>query len=257
MRSHKYISNLSLQVSQNSANLTSMEKDMVQKLLQQRSLFTYKTFTIAYISKTLNVSSTSLHRLSRKLGYSSFAFLKEDYFAKAQEVETQEDQDDFELRLSNTCHLVKQALSEEMIDTIVNAKRITLYGMGVSSLVAKIYQTKMSLMGVPTQQYDDSRFMRISSHQLNAEDDVVIVLSRSGCPPELIEVLSIVNENQVPSIIITEMKDSPLESLASYVIYTMYSQDNDNAIDTRIHTHIAMDILMERVIKKIRKRSEE
>ena len=71
---YKHVSNLSLHISQNSSELTPMETNMLQELLKQRDHFTFGQFTIAYVSEKLNVSTTSLHRLSKKLGYSSLYF---------------------------------------------------------------------------------------------------------------------------------------------------------------------------------------
>lgn len=249
MNSHKYISNLSLHVSEHSSDLTAMERDMIQKLIKERHQFTYKSFTIANIAETLNVSSTSLHRLSQKLGYPSFALLKEDYFTRPQEVKDGIEQNDLESAISTTCRLVEQELTSDMLNTILFAKRVTIYGMGISSMIAKIYQNKLSLFGIPTQEYNDSRFMRISANALRQEEDAIIILSRSGRPPELIEVLLEANNRNVSSILITEAQGSPLENMATYVLHTAYAQDLDDNIDTRIHTHIAMDMLIDRVIQ--------
>lgn len=255
MNPHKYISNLSLHVSANSTSLTAMEKDMVQKLMKHRQSFTYKSFTIAHISETLNVSSTSLHRLSRKLGYPSFALLKEDYFTVPQAVAVEKQPvHHYETGLAATCSLVREALQDELVQTMVDAKRVTIYGMGISGYIAKIFRMKLELAGILAQQYDDSRFMRISSRNLKKDQDTIIILSRSGCPPELIEVAMEANKHEVPSILISEAQESPLESMATYVIHTAMVSDPDESIDTRIHAHIAMDMLMERVVE-LRKRS--
>lgn len=257
MDQHKYISKLSLHISENSHQLTLMEKDMIQKLMCSKSLFTYKNFTIAHISELLNVSSTSLHRLSKKLGYASFALLKEDYFAGESVCQPKQGQKEYETLIMTTISLVKEALSEKLLDSFSKAKRISMYGMGMSSFLTDIYQIKLDLMGITARSFDDSRFMRISARQLNKEEDVIILLSRSGKPPELINVLIEANKREVTSVLISEARNSPLEAMASYVIHVADVQDEDDRIDGRVHTHIALDLLVEAILLKRKTMYEE
>lgn len=258
MNRHKNISNLSLAISTHIHELSAMEKEMVQQIMKNRSLFTYKSFTIANIAEQLNVSSTSLHRVSKKLGYESFTLFKEDYFAK-QEMDQQEENEhhDYLDMLSTTYRLVKRGISNEMIEQLASARRITIYGMGMSSYLAKMFQIKLQLAGILCEQYDDSRYMRISSQNLRPQEDMIIILSRSGRPPELVETITAANALKVPSILITEQESSPLSGMATYVLYTAYTSDSDQSLDTRVTTHIAMDVLIRSLLKEKKKANEK
>lgn len=240
---YKHVSNLSLHISQNSSELTPMETNMLQELLKQRDHFTFDQFTIAYVSEKLNVSTTSLHRLSKKLGYSSFTLMKEDYFANIELTDEKDVVHSYQTMILDTYRFVKKAINRSMLESLANAQRITIYGMGMSRYIAKIFEIKLKLAGFFVQAYDDSRFMKLSSQSLEEGKDVVIVLSRSGCPPELIGAMFEVNKRSVQSILITEVNSSPIESMATYVVHTSYALDSDNDIDTRVNTHIALDIL--------------
>ena len=255
MNQHKHISNLSFNISTHSASLTAMEKAMIQELIKKRYLFTYQSFTLANIAETLNVSSTSLHRLSKKLGYASFTLLKEDYFEITEDHSSHTYPSDYRMMLANTYDMVERTITDEMITLLVQAKNIIIYGMGMSSFLGKMFQIKLQLMGISTQQYDDSRYMRVSSKQLNANEDVIVLLSRSGKPPELIEVMVEANKRNVASILITETPDSPLAGMARYVIYTANVNDCDDAIDTRVHVHIAMDLIVNACALELKKRN--
>ena len=59
-------------ISENSKYLTKLEKELLQLLLENSALFKYDNFTIANISEKFSISNTSVHRLSKKLGYKSF-----------------------------------------------------------------------------------------------------------------------------------------------------------------------------------------
>ena len=248
---HKHISKFSLHISTNYESLTPLEKNMLADLSKRKEEFNYDNFTIAHISEVLNASTTSLHRLSKKLGYASFKIMKEDFFAdRAGTHETNESENNYLSMINNSYYLVKNNISTKMLEVLSQEKRIVIYGMGMNSYVAKIFEIKLQLLGISSQHYDDSRFMKLSSHSLNKEEDVVIVLSRTGCPPELIEVMLEVNKRDIPSVLITEVDSSPIESMSTYVIHTSYAIDLDDDIDTRINTHIALDVLIREMLNK-------
>ena len=170
--------------------LTKLEKELLQLLLENKSKFTYDTFTIMNISEEFNISSTSVHRLSKKLGYKSFIQFKDEYFEKDKQEDDSifmPDDKEFIENMLDTYKLVKQANIGEIIDKMLKCKRITIYGMGMSNYLGKIFQIKLQLLGIPAEQHDDSRFMRLSSKILKKDEDLVFVLSRGGETPELLE----------------------------------------------------------------------
>ena len=230
-------------ISENSKYLTKLEKELLQLLLENSTLFTYDSFTIANISEKFSVSNTSVHRLSKKLGYKSFIQFKDDYFRRDELEETKPsiDDTDFVNLMLDTYKLIKEADIDEIVDKMMKCKRITIYGMGMSNYLGKIFQIKLQLLGIPAEQHDDSRFMRLSSRILNKDDDLVFMLSRSGETPELLEVLVETNLRGVDVVLITESRNSTFEKLCKYKVYTAYTQDSDSNIDTRLNFHIAMD----------------
>ena len=176
-------------ISVNAKYLTKLEKELLQLLLENKSKFTYDTFTIINISEEFNISSTSVHRLSKKLGYKSFIQFKDEYFEK----DKQEDESilmpedkEFIENMLDTYKLVKQSNIDEIVSKMLKCKRITIYGMGMSNYLGKMFQIKLQLLGIPAEQHDDSRFMRLSSRILKKDEDLVFVLSRGGETPELL-----------------------------------------------------------------------
>lgn len=239
-------------ISENSKYLTKLEKELLQLLLENSTLFTYDSFTIANISERFSVSNTSVHRLSKKLGYKSFIQFKDDYFRREELEETKPsiDDTDFVNLMLDTYKLIKEADIDEIVDKMMKCKRITIYGMGMSNYLGKIFQIKLQLLGIPAEQHDDSRFMRLSSRILNKDDDLVFMLSRSGETPELLEVLVETNLRGVDVVLITESRNSTFEKLCKYKVYTAYTQDSDSNIDTRLNFHIAMDYIIKKFIEK-------
>lgn len=248
--------NLNKRISLNAKHLTKLEKDLLQGLLEGKSKFTYKKFTISNIAKEFLVSNTSVHRLSEKLGYDSFIQFKDDYFKKNEnEIDESSVRDnDFVNLMIDTYSLVSESINDEIIDKMNTCKKINIYGMGMSNYLGKIFQIKLQLLGIPAEQHDDSRFMRLSSRILKKEDDLVIILSRSGETPELLEVLVEANLREIDVVLITETRGSTFERMCKYKIYTGCTQDSDADIDTRLNFHIAMDMLIKRFIEKYKKK---
>ncbi|CEO32298.1 RpiR family transcriptional regulator [[Clostridium] sordellii] len=248
--------NLNKRISLNAKHLTKLEKDLLQGLLEGKSKFTYKKFTISNIAKEFLVSNTSVHRLSEKLGYDSFIQFKDDYFKKNEnEIDESSVKDnDFVNLMIDTYSLVSESINDEIIDKMNSCKKINIYGMGMSNYLGKIFQIKLQLLGIPAEQHDDSRFMRLSSRILKKEDDLVIILSRSGETTELLEVLVEANLREIDVVLITETRGSTFERMCKYKIYTGCTQDSDADIDTRLNFHIAMDMLIKRFIEKYKKK---
>ena len=248
--------NLNKRISLNAKHLTKLEKDLLQGLLEGKSKFNYKKFTISNIAKEFLVSNTSVHRLSEKLGYDSFIQFKDDYFKKNEnEIDESSIKDnDFVNLMIDTYSLVSESINDEIIDKMNSCKKINIYGMGMSNYLGKIFQIKLQLLGIPAEQHDDSRFMRLSSRILKKEDDLVIILSRSGETPELLEVLVEANLREIDVVLITETRGSTFERMCKYKIYTGCTQDSDADIDTRLNFHIAMDMLIKRFIEKYKKK---
>ena len=246
---HKYISHFSIHVSDNSEKLTTMEREMLQSLLKNKNSFTIDDFTIINIAEKLNVSTTSLHRLSKKLGYSSFTFLKKDFFTGNYDESDEEEEYNYLHMIEDTYQIASSCITEKMLKAMYEAKKITIYGMGMSRYISKIFQIKLSLLNIPSEQYDDSRFMKLSTQILEPKKDMIFVLSRSGCTTELIDVLTEANQRNIESILVTESKDTVLEKLATYVVYTSHAMDRNDNVDTRMNAHIAMDLIVDAFLR--------
>lgn len=239
-------------ISENTKYLTKLEKNLLQLMLENKNLFTYDTFTIARIAEEFSISSTSVHRLSKKLGYKSFIQFKDDYFKKNKEDNTniRDDDQQFVSLMIDTYKFIKQANIDEIVDKMMECKKITLYGMGMSNYLSKIFQIKLQLLGIPAEQHDDSRFMRLSSRILQKDQDLVFILSRSGETPELLEVLVETKLRGIDVVLITESRNSTFEKFCKYIVYTAYTNDLDSNIDTRLNFHIAMDYIIRKFIER-------
>lgn len=241
---------LQKQISIHAHKLTTMEEHLLRKLLKNKDSLTWQDFTIENLAEKFSVSKTSVHRFSQKLGYSSFLYFKEEYFytQSADDIDLSRGNHYLET-ISHNYELVQKSLDPVIIQKMMQAKKIMIYGMGMSKFLGRMFQIKLQLYGKAVEQYYDSRYMRVSARALNPKTDLVFVLSRSGRPPELVEAVVEASLLGVDIVLITESLSSPLANMANHIILTAPSDDPDLAIDTRLNTHIAMDLLMNKFIE--------
>lgn len=244
--------NLNKRISIYNKNLSMLEKDLLNKLLDNVDKFSYKTFTIENIAKEFSVSTSTVHRLSKKLHYKSFVQFKDDYFGKSDITKDEKELlgNSYIDSIMETYKVITETMQEEIVDKMANCKKITIYSMGINKYIASIFETKLQLLGIPTEQHNDPRFMRLSSKLLKRNDDLVFILSKSGETPELLEVLVDANLKCIDVVLITESRESTFERLCKYVIYAGESKCIDDDIDTKLNMHIAVDFIVKRFIKK-------
>lgn len=230
--------------------LTKLEQSLLNEMILDRENLHRDQFTIEKIAERYHVSKSTVHRLSKKLDYDSFVDFRHDFFESDEKFKMKEY--DVYASIKNcekTYLLVNETVDRELLEKIYFSKRIMIYGMGMSRYLAEMFRIKLSLCGKRVEVYDDSRFMRVSARNLDARDDFVIVLSRSGKPPELLEAVVEASLRNVEIALLTEESDSPIAQFANYLIMTPASIDLDSDIDTRLQFHIALDVLMNKLLK--------
>ncbi|MEG0238023.1 MAG: MurR/RpiR family transcriptional regulator [Clostridium sp.] len=236
-------------------NLTRLERELLDKLLKSREKFNYKTFTIENIAEFFKTSTSTVHRISKKLEYKSFIQFKDDFFEKNKFGEEKKDflDNSYMNSILETYNLVSMGLKDDIIDKMEQCKRITFYSIGVNKYLGRIFKMELQKLGVPVDAHDDPKFMALSSKILRRHDDLVFIISRSGETKALLEVLVEANLNGVDVVLITGNKGSTFERLCKHVIYTGSESSLDDS-DTRINAHIAMDIIIRKFEEKYRKK---
>ncbi|MBD1575717.1 MurR/RpiR family transcriptional regulator [Vibrio sp. S11_S32] len=111
------------------------------------------------------------------------------------------------------------------VDLLIQAKRISFFGLGASSSVAKDAQNKFIRFNIPTSCFDDPLMQRMSCINC-AENDVVVLISHTGRTKSQVEIAHLAKENGATVIAITA-KGSPLEQVCSLSISLDVQEDTD------------------------------
>ncbi|MCT4566414.1 MAG: MurR/RpiR family transcriptional regulator [Maledivibacter sp.] len=225
--------------------------------------------TASTLASLTNTSPASIVRFSQKLGYEGFQELK---IALAREVHQNVfDEDKIYEKITihdsmnsivnkiaaeninaikNTIKLVDEKVLTEAIEAISSARRINIYGVGGSSLVAQDFQYKLVRIDMPAYIHTDNHLQLVSAANITNRD-VAIAFSHSGKTIETYRAMEISKQRGAKTISITKFGKSPISDLADIKIYTTEVEKTlrMGAIASRIAQLTIVDILFIGIVK--------
>jgi len=192
--------------------------------------------TLATIAATAGVSEPTVLRFCRSIGYKSFNDFKiqlvrsiasaEGQGAIAKPVRIARDDTvgsaaekvfAASIRaLTRTAETLPDAEIERAARAIVRARRVVIFGLGTSAIIAADAQHKLFRLGVAASHYSDPHLQAMSAATIGS-DDVVLAISQTGEPRDLFETTSVAVESGATVIALTR-SGSPLAGLASIFI---------------------------------------
>lgn len=189
-------------------------------------------YSIDELASRAGTSKTTIVRFARSLGYKGFADLKVDLarskpgmknlFQCLGDVTSVGELGEHLLHanlrtLQMTLSLVVANELEAVVQAIRKAKRVHLYGVGSSGLVALDGEHKLQRVMVPAWSYTDPHQQLAGAAQL-ARGDVAICISYSGATKEIIDAAQVALERGATVVAITGDKSAPLAAFAAYVL---------------------------------------
>ena len=114
----------------------------------------------------------------------------------------------------------QQALSKPTVEraamAIVKARRVVIFGLGASAIVAAEAQHKLFRLGVAVAAYSDPHLQAMSAATLGP-DDVVLAISQTGTARDVIETTGVAQQGGVTVIAVTRT-GSPLAAIAHILL---------------------------------------
>ncbi len=188
--------------------------------------------SIAELAELCDCGEATIVRFSRRIGLSGFQELK---IAIAQElksapiVDVGPDDgclDIFEKRISEIAAALEStrfALSKEEMEnaakTIMQAKRIVIFGLGNSAPIAMDAQHKFLRAGLDAAACSDNHLQAIVAAHLST-NDVCLCISHSGASSDIVEAQKIAKQHGATTICITNKAPSPLAKISDIKLYT-------------------------------------
>jgi len=247
-------------------NMTDVDKKIANYINENKELIT--KLSVSELAQNANVSSASIVRFSRKLGYSGFGELKIEiakdltlnskdysYIVKDSDVGINNIVNNITSKtietITNTTKLNKLDIIEKSIEEIINAKNIYVFGVGGSALVALDLQQKLLRINKPTITFLDSHTQLMVSSNLDKED-VAIAISYSGKSKEVIKAIKNAKNNGAKCISITKYGENDLTNMCDINLFVPNIENKlrEGAISSRIAMLTLIDIIYISIIQK-------
>lgn len=210
--------------------LTKVENDIAHFLLEHQEALS--SLTIRGIAKNTYASSSAVIRLAHKLGFEGYNDLKKQLLSEIEYLNSNFGNIDANIpfnaddNIMSVANIIKEVMIESANDTLSlikddslkmavsimeKSKHIYIFGFGAFVPIAVNFQMKMSrikkhvvvqsLVGEENYQAD-----------MLGEDDCAIIISYSGENHNLLNVVSLLKENNVPVIAITSIGENSLST---------------------------------------------
>lgn len=227
----------------NKIHLDKKSERIINHLVKYALQGTLSELSIRRCATHLKISTSSIMRLSQKLGVSGFNSLKDhienlivslkfsgqpdclDHFAK------------LENRLGLAQHLMNETLknNKKAIFSLMNdlllkcdthEPNLIVHGIGISGLVASYFTSKLNKVGV-----NASMFELLSCHESEInklkQNNIMILISKSGETPSILEKITLLTHN--PELItysITSNQTNSLGKRTDHNIKVMFNKHN-------------------------------
>lgn len=121
--------------------------------------------------------------------------------------------------ITDTTRLLDMNQLSRAVEALCCAKRIDLYGVATSSIVAQDFYQKLVRIGKNCTAFADSH-MQITSASSLSEGDVALAISYSGETPETIDALRCAKDSGAITLSLTQYSSNSLASLADIALFS-------------------------------------
>jgi DNA-binding MurR/RpiR family transcriptional regulator len=211
--------------------LSAVERRIAGAILEDPRKFI--TFSMSDLAEYVSVSHGSIINFANKFAGGGFPKLKLQIAADLREYEQQpfssvtnadgvQDVLDKTIRGTNqafhhTLKLNSEATLRSVVSLILNARKVEIYGVFRSAVVATDFYYQLLQLGVPASFVSDVLTCAISASMLS-DDSLVIAVSSSGKTKDVIDAVKAAKANGVPVVCITSNNTSPLAELSDHVL---------------------------------------
>lgn len=236
-------------------SLSDNEKKVIEYILRYNNISKIKLKTI---ESNIFVSSATIIRACKKIGYNSFNQLKFDLInssnsesdLKTKKSTLEELKYKFSTDFNKTIELLKEEKVDDFVKSILHAKRIFCVGIGTSSMVASEFNRQLKLLGLWTNDYLEKYAIETIS-SISKKGDVIVIFSLSGENSEINTVLLKSKAKGVKILSVTELGNSTLFEMSSHELQVFNSKTYRTKIRSRLMFHLVSSIIIEKIIMSL------
>ena len=195
--------------------------------------------TITSLAKECETSETTVIRFCRAVGFTGYPALRLALAAENGRGDADDSRDltgdiaaddDLDKVVAKIAFADARAVEETaqqldldalhaVIDALVGARRVDVYGVGASGFVALDFQQKLHRIGRVAFAWTDPH-MALTSAALLTPDDVAVAISHTGATRDTIDALKKAQEAGATTVALTNFPRSPLAQLGDHVLTT-------------------------------------
>ncbi|MGX9291577.1 MurR/RpiR family transcriptional regulator [Bacillus sp. A015] len=223
------------------------------------------TLSIVTLSERANVSTATIVRLMKKIGYNGYTSFK--YRLKQEKKMTDESDQlkniDEDIKLAirkneeevlKTIQLQSIGQIEDAVQKIHDADKIYIFGRGFSEMIAKEMTIKLQLIGKTCEVHDDPNIIRLKSRDID-KNELAIFVSLNGETAELVEACQNLSMMQVTTITVTTRIDSTLSKISDMTLVGYKGEQSffpDYEVRSRLSLHVIARILLDAYVIRMK-----
>ncbi|WP_099361208.1 MurR/RpiR family transcriptional regulator [Fredinandcohnia onubensis] len=184
--------------------------------------------SIVKLSENANVSTATIVRMMKKIGYDGYTSFKYSLRDRQDIVDTNNQMKDIDTEIKKaikknenevlkTIEMLSIGQLEDAIQKIHNAEKIYVFARGFSEMIAHELTIKLQLMGKNCENHNDPNIIKLISQKIN-EKELAIFISLNGETQELVEACENLTNRQVSTITLTTRVDSSLGELSDLTL---------------------------------------
>lgn len=252
--------------------LSSVERRIAEQILDDPKQFI--TLSMSELSELAGVSQGSIINFANKFSDGGYSNLKLQIAAGLSELEPQlfsvVNSSDTVMNvldkttantvaaLNSVADLNEEKILKEVADKILKAKKVEIYGVFRSGIVATDFYYQLLQLGIHVSAVSDVLNCAISAAMLEKEA-LVIAISSSGKTKDIIDAVRMAKSKEVPIVCITGNRNSPLAKMCDYVLVAPSSgrSISGNACEVRFSQLLIADTICSYLSSKIDEDSEK
>ena len=168
------------------------------------------------------VSTATIIRLCKKIGYNGYSELKYHLKQEAQNDQNSRQSETVKniidknlLMIRQTSELIDEESIEKIVNTMKDANRIHFFGKGITSTILSYFSKLLLTRGIINGYYEDTHIAYIAAEQMT-DKDVLFLCSLSGTTHQTVRMGQIAKSRGATVISVTINSQNELSKIADY-----------------------------------------
>lgn len=155
--------------------------------------------------------------------------------------------------LNETYNLLSRDKINSVVDELVKAPKIYLFGLGGSNILALDFFHKIIRTGLNCQYIEDFHMQLMAASQ-SKPNDVAIIFSHTGANYDIISLADELKSHECKVVTLTSFPKSQLAKMSDYVITTYHNLENlvAESFSSRIATSAITDVFYVLILEKLK-----